>query len=77
MLLMFIGSMMIVLSLFINPFDWWMLIVGIVLFLIGKIASDDADERAKARANQQRYWAHYYDEDQVRARQRRQEGYGK
>ena len=44
--------------------------VCIVLILISWLISAGAHEDAKARANRRRYWAHYYDRDRVRARNR-------
>ncbi len=45
--------------------------IGIIMILRGITGFNVAQEDARARANRRRYWAHYYDDDQVAARNRR------
>ena len=50
--------------------EWGSVAVAVVILLFLMIASSTEREDEKARANQRRYWAHYYDKDQVEARKR-------
>ena len=69
MITAFIGSLLVLYS-FMNDegLKLWALITGVLLVLAGISLVNDSAERARARANKQYYWAHYYDKDQVEAR---------
>ena len=47
------------------------LIVGILAILFGLAWMSGSEREAKARRNRMHYWEHYYDDDQVAARNRR------
>ena len=53
-----------------TPMVLLVVMVAVVILLFLMIASSTEREDEKARANQRRYWAHYYDKDQVEARKR-------
>ena len=68
LLLTFIGAVLALFSLYSG--NWICLVIGAILTLCGVLGSEEADERNRARANRQYYWAHYYDKDQAEAGKR-------
>ena len=67
MLLVFLGAVVIACG--VSSLGIKVVIAGVAILLLGLLASSEADERAKAQINRQYYWAHFYDKDQVEARQ--------
>ena len=68
MILAFVGSIITIIAL--GEGNYGPMAIGIIMILLGIMGSNASNEAAKARANQRRYWAHYYDKDQVEARKR-------
>ena len=70
MLFAFLGTVLLAMSLYVPDLGLTGVIVGLVMIGLGMTASIGAGRSAAARASQRRYWAHYYDEDQVEQRRR-------
>ncbi len=68
MILAFVGSIITIIAL--GEGNYGPMAIGIIMILLGITGFNAAQEDARARANRRRYWAHYYDKDQVEARKR-------
>ena len=69
MILALAGSIIVIVGL--GEGKWGPAAIGAVMILVGILFISASHEESQARINRRRYWAHYYDKDQVEARRRR------